>query len=328
MITIVLDQVNKGGAFLVGLGTAALLLLLLYLLRKFLHDAPKLLSAVLYSHMHGWSQRVAVGVSALSLLWVLLLLGAVYSPIAAFAPETMPTARGEARALLAVNIWIVALAIPVVFGAFEAISGGARGWKAISMVPAGMVHLAGLGLALLLLTPWLVARRISALVLRRSRETYSCEVELDRYEEVLEVWQRRLIAMDLDSTVTRASNVVQIARWLVNRAGPPAFRAPVEHSVAQIVAPGLHLVLLESLVEVTGRRDAIALARSALLNSLPPAGLWWTRSKEARDLEAQILHRREGLQPDVIRRRLAEVEVSSYEWNTLHREYLLMEIGT
>jgi hypothetical protein len=321
-----LDDLSKGGALLLGLAIAGLLLAMFYGLRTLVRGAPKLLAAVLYSHLRGWSQRAAVAASALALLWGFLLAGAVYSPIAAFAPETLPTARAEARAILAVNLWVGVVAIPLVFGLVEAIAQGNRGRRALLLAPAGFVHLAVLALALLVIAPWLLTRRTKTLALRKKSETYICEVELERYTEVLEDWQRRLKIVGLAARATRASNFALFARWLVDRLGPPAFRSPVPYSISQIVSRDVQLILLESLLEISGSHKTIGRIRSAILGTLPPQGFWWTRSKEGRELEALILSRSGTAAPDVIRRRLAGLEVDSSEWSALQREYLLTEI--
>jgi hypothetical protein len=318
---------EKVGSFLLGAATAAALFGLIYGLPRLVRSAQQWTTAVLFSSLSGWAARAAGASSALATFWGFLLLGAFYSPFAAAAPDTIPSVGGVARLILAVDFWIVVLVIPLVYGAVESLAAGKRGKEVLRSTPAGLLHLPALSTALLIFLPWIVWSRLFRIIKRREQDSYQMEIEPAAYRSVVEQFRERFEAAGLPVNNLPASYFVRIPRWLVDRLGPPAFRATEPYQIRRLAGPGVQLIFYSTRLDLTADKTNIGRARSVLLGSVPPEGFWWTRSTEGRKLEAAILGRDGSGTIAEVAERLATLDVGGAEWRALQREYLLVAAG-
>src|SRR2546426_12769135 len=83
---------------------------------RLLRGSNQRMGAVLFSSLDGW-QRTAASLSAiLAVFWSFLLVAGFYTPVAAAPPETVPHVGPATRGALAVDIWVLILAIPPAVG--------------------------------------------------------------------------------------------------------------------------------------------------------------------------------------------------------------------
>src|SRR6266536_3263043 len=126
-----LDESGEIASFVLGLVVAGGLLALVTGGPRLLRGSNYLMGAVLFSSLDGW-QRTA----------------------AAAAPETVPHVGPATREALAVDIWVLIVAIPLAFGLAEGLATKRRGRALALEVVGGLVYLPGLALALAVLFPW------------------------------------------------------------------------------------------------------------------------------------------------------------------------------
>ncbi len=93
--------------------------------------------------------------------------------------------------------------------------------------------------------------------------------------------------MPVSARAGSAPPAVRAARRLVDSWGSPAFRSRQPYQIKVIEADGVTLTLYENMLDLVSERKTSARARSVVLGRLPPEGLCWTRSAEARELEEQ-----------------------------------------
>jgi hypothetical protein len=321
-----LDQSGEVGSFVLGLALAGGLFALVAGGPRLLRSSNSWMGAVLFSSLDGW-RRTSASISAiLAVFWSFLLVAGFYTPAAAAAPETVPHVGRAAREVLAINVWVLILAIPLAFGLVEGLATKKRGLALVGEVVGGLVFLPALALALAVLFPWTLWERSRRMLRGDAQDFHRVFIENDRYDAVLACLAGRLQDEGLVVRSVPAPLGVRISRWLVDHLGPPAFR-DLNHSAPRaLVGVGLGLAVYSSLLDLVASKQAIGRARSALWGQLPPEGFWWTRSPAARELESTILGRN-GRPPDDVPAELAALKSGSDEWRALQLEYL-MATGT
>src|SRR6266487_2725714 len=154
-----LDESGEIASFVLGLVVAGGLLALVTGGPRLLRGSNYLMGAVLFSSLDGW-QRTAASLSAiLAVFWGFLLAAGFYSPAAAAAPGTVPHVGPATREALAVDIWVLIVAIPLAFGLAEGLATKRRGRALALEVVGGLVYLPALALALAVLFPWTLWER-------------------------------------------------------------------------------------------------------------------------------------------------------------------------
>ena len=312
------------GSLLVGAASAGVVFGLIFGLPLLIRSAQRWTTAVLFSSLTGWQANFAAASSALAIFWLVVLGGLVYSPIAEIAPETAPTQRGVFRAAFALNALILALVIPLGFGAVDAIASGQRGLAAIRSAPTGFLHIAALALAVTILLPWVIWRRVFLVVTRRKRDMYAVEIELRSYDAVVEALETNFERVGLPVRRVATPIFVRLPRRIVDTYGPRLFRSPEPYQIGRIATEGADLTIYASLLDLVAERQVMGRARMALLGQVPPNGMWWTRSESARSLEGSILKRNGAGEDCDVAECLAILDVGSNEWQALQREYLLL----
>ncbi len=321
-----LDESGEIASFVLGLVVAGGLLALVTGGPRLLRGSNYLMGAVLFSSLDGW-QRTAASLSAiLAVFWGFLLAAGFYSPAAAAAPETVPHVGPATREALAVDIWVLIVAIPLAFGLAEGLATKRRGRALALEVVGGLVYLPALALALAVLFPWTLWERARRMLHRDVQHFHRVFIEIDRYDAVLECIAARLHDHGLVVRAVPAPLAVRVSRWLADHLGPPAFRDRAPYVLHALVGKGVGLAVYPSLLDLVVSKRAIGRARSALWGQLPPDGFWWTRSPAARELEASILGRY-GELPDDVPAKLAALEGGPDEWRALQQEYLMVTHG-
>lgn len=311
--------------YVLGLATAGIAFGLIWGFPRIMRYAHRWASAVLFSSLSGWPERIAGLAAALSVFWALLVVGAIYSPVVLLAPETLPVGSDQGRTVLALDVIALAILIPLLFGLAEAIASGRRA-GAILSAHWGYTHIAALAAATLVLFPWLIGRRLPILKARLKEESYQPEIELQSYDSVLRALQASLVDHGFSAEIRPASAFVRVPRWLMDNLGPPAFRSAVPYPVSQIVSPDATLLVFSSLLILVCPQGSLGRARAALLGRLPPPGFWWSRSSEGRRLEAAILGRGAArVSREEMVEMLSDSRLSHTEWTLLHAELLLAE---
>ena len=318
-----LDESGGIASFVMGLIVAGGLFALVTGGPRLLRGSNQWMGAVLFSSLDGW-QRTAASVSAiLAVFWSFLLVAGFYSPVAAAAPETVPHIGPATREVLAVDIWLLIVAIPLALGLAEGLLTKKRGTPLALEAVRGLVYLPALALALAVLFPWTLWERARRMLRRDVQHFHRIFIEIDRYDAVLECIAARLRDHGLDVRAMPAPLAVRVGRWLAHHLGPPAFRERTPYVLHTLVGEGVGLAVYPSLLDLFASKQVIGRARSALWGQLPPEGFWWTRSRAGRELEASILGR-SGELPDDIPAKLAALEGGPDEWRALQQEYLMV----
>lgn len=320
-----MDDVSRLGNFLLGMTAAAIILVVGFGLPQLLRSGNKWMTAALFGSLTGWRRAVAPLVSGVALLWLLILAGALYSPLAELGPEALPFGGGDvARVVRFLPFGVLAVAVPLSIGLGEAAARGERGRKLITASGLGFLRLGAIALAVVALMPWVVWQKAVIAATRQKRETFRAEIEAGSYAAVAEALRGRFDAAGLRAHVAPASSAVRFSRWLIKNWGPPAFRPREPYSVKVVEADGVSLTVYANLLDLVCEGRAWGRARRAIIGQLPPEGLWWTRSKDARKLEEAILQRNGAPPGEDIGERLAGLDCGSDEWYALYREYLLV----
>src|SRR3989442_7192583 len=85
------------------------------------------MGAFLSSSLDGWQSPAALVSAIWAVFWSFLFVAGFYSPVAAAAPETVPHIGPATREALAVDIWVLIVAIPLAFGLAEGLLTKRRG---------------------------------------------------------------------------------------------------------------------------------------------------------------------------------------------------------
>jgi hypothetical protein len=277
-------------------------------------------AAALFSSLAGTKRRVAMLFAVACALWVFVLAGAVYSPIALITPRAMPLPDGAVRWIILIEFWVLVLLIPLAMGATEAyFSKGSLAYR-LSMLPLAFVHVLGMALALLTLIPWIVWRFIAVRLTRQTEEQLRVEIDPDKYESVTAALVATLRDAGLPASTTGLPAPVSLSRVLLHRLGPPMLRPDSEYEARRIRGDGYSLLVFDGLIDAVATRDMASRVRLGLLGGMPPDGLWLTQSEGARELEQFI--RAEDAELRDVPQRIAAVDATLDEWRVLSWEYM------
>jgi len=277
-------------------------------------------SAMLFSSLGGHQRVIAMIFSAASLLWVLIIVQAIYSPIALLTPRILPYPDGLIRQLIFIEIWLLLILLPLVMGITQAFVSNGTTWQRLSMFPRSFVHVIGIALALFTLIPWILWRFVIARINRKKDEQLRLQIDVDQYESVAGWLIAGLESAGLSARTAELPRPVRVSRWFLHRIGPPILRPKSEYIAKRIVGDGYSLMIFDGLIDVVAERGLLSKVRMGLIGRLPPNGLWLTQSEGARELERLI--RTEGAELTDVPRRIAEVDATLEEWRVLSWEYM------
>lgn len=315
-------DLGRLGSFLLGLGLAWAAVGIAFGLPRLVRSLHAWTTSALYGASPLWAGRLATWASTIAVFWTLIVIGAIYSPLAALAPELLPFPGSISRRFATVDFWVVALVLPPAFGLAQGIVSGHRRTALLRDSLTGHVYLSAIVVALAVLLPWVMWRRARILFTRRKRVTFRVEIEIASYVSAAHELCECFNSAGLTARLVPAPLAIHAARRFVDTLGPPALRSKSAYSVIAIEADGARLILYEHLLDLVAREDVHGRAYAALLGNLPPRGMWWTHSKEARELEEAILGRNGAKQIDDLGQRLALIDAAGDEWRALYREYL------
>src|SRR3989442_9491968 len=236
------------------------------------------MGAFLSSSLDGWQSPAALVSAIWAVFWSFLFVAGFYSPVAAAAPETVPHIGPATREALAVDIWVLIVAIPLAFGLAEGLLTKRRGLALALEVVRGLVYLPALALALAVLFPWTLWERARRMLRRDAQHFHSVFIEIDNYDAVLECIAGRLRDHGLEVRAVPAPLAVRVSRWLADHVGPPAFRDRVPYVLHGLVGKWVGLAVYTSLLHFVANTQAIGRARSALWGQRPPGACWWPQS--------------------------------------------------
>jgi hypothetical protein len=141
-----------------------------------------------------------------------------------------------------------------------------------------------------------------------------------------------LRAADFDVREEPAPAILSLPPRLLDRVAGRALGALVPDRLAVLRADNLETLVYPSDVAISGPKDAVARARSAIAAQLTSAPAWLTTSREAQEIEDALSRlSRAGEATDVavalraLDGRLARLSVPFDEWETLYRKRLQVE---
>jgi hypothetical protein len=258
--------------------------------------------------------------SGASLLWVLVLSAALYSPIAILTPRILPFPGGLIRWIITIELWALVLCIPVAIGIAEAVMSKGSLLHRLSMIPRAFVHTVALTVALILLLPWIVARWVFVQMKRLKEHRLRVDIDPQMYDSVTEALVAALRGAGLRTKVRELPAPARLSRLALLRLGPPMLRPEAEYEARRIEGDGYSMLVFDGLLDVVADRKLAARVRHSLVGGLPPRGLWLTQTDEARELERYI--RSEGADLSTVPARIAEVDATLEESRILSWEYL------
>jgi hypothetical protein len=307
------------GNILRAAAAAGLALLVAQGIPRALNSIYKWTTAALFSSLTTRVRRLAMLFGAASALWLLVAAGFVYTPLTALAPRILPFPDGLVRMVLVIELWLLIL-LPLIMGAVEAYYSQGSLAHRLSMIPRAFVHVVGIGMAFLMLAPWIVWRFAAVRLTRRRKERLDVDIDPGRYESVTAALVSTLRRAGLHVSESDLPATVRVSRWFLHHLGPPLLRPEAEYEARRLLGDGYSLLVFDGLIDIVAKRDMTSRVRLGLIGGLPPDGMWLTQSEEARELERLI--RTGGPELDDIPRRIAEVDATLEEWRILSWEYM------
>jgi hypothetical protein len=301
--------------------TAGLAIVLAQGLPRAIRTIYRSTSAALFSSLSGIKGLVAMAFSAAALIWTVTVVAAIYTPFAAILPRYLPFPDALVEAFLLFEVWVLLL-LPIALGVVEMVFVKGTLVQRLSMIPMAYMHTPAIGLALLVLVPWITWRTIAVPLTRRKVEQLKIEIEPERYDTVADSIIAALRGAGLTAARHPLPWPIVVSRWFLHRLGPPLLRPKAEYRACRIAGDGYSLLVYDGLIDAVADRRLTSRIRSGVIGAMPPAGLWLTRSEQGREIEQLI--RTDGADLSDIPRRMAELDVPLEEWRVLSWEYVLV----
>ena len=169
-------------------------------------------SAALFSALPARKRRIGAMMGAAAAVWVVLLIGSIYTPFTMmFAPQLLPIPGAITRRIILIDIWILAIAIPLLVGGGGAIFQKSTLTQRILALPLAFVHVLGLALALAVLIPWIVVRWAWLRIKRYKEEQHRIEIDDHMYATVTEALVEFVRRAGLEATLTPLPRPVRLA---------------------------------------------------------------------------------------------------------------------
>ncbi|HYL40373.1 MAG TPA: hypothetical protein VET90_03600 [Candidatus Binatus sp.] len=296
-------------------------------------------SILLFGRVPASHRVLLVTMTALSFLWLLVLLALAVPSLASFMVATTPhptgldpwigTALGISAILLPLAVGLAGYLVPA---EGERESGLSilpellRGYLLVPVIAGLLVFLSGVGLA----------RKVRSRRRGWSDVHVAVVIETDDYDQVVDDLVDALDRVGLGVTVHDAPRLLTLpARVLTVVAGPNVRRLRPERLV-ELRARDLRVGVYPSDIAISGTGRRRTRARAAVLARLAASSAHLTTTAEAQSIEDRLAAIADGAAGSRIERRrrsslreidasLLDLEISSNEWDILLRERLQVE---
>jgi hypothetical protein len=267
-----------------------------------------------------------------SLVWVGTAIGIVIPKVAVFLISLVPLPDWVDDNVVRFGMIVAALALPAVLGGVAmSVSDPADRPSGAAMVGGllrGYLLAPTLALTLVVLAVAGIARKVSAMLKKRTTGHVPIVVRPGRYEALVDQLDEILRTADLVTWRRDGSRMLTIpARALAGVAGT-GIRKMVPDHLAVLTGPEVELEVYPSDLSISGSRLGLARARAAVLRDLDSVNCWMTTAATAQEIEdrlAKIDRSSASWDPKVIDdvdHRLASEAIDDDEWDVLYRRRL------
>jgi hypothetical protein len=184
-----------------------------------------------------------------------------------------------------------------------------------------------LDLVMVVLTVVAVVRRLRALSKRWQDTHVPIVVKPGRYDEVLRELSATLEQAGLENETRDAGRFVSDPPRLLDRVAGRSLGTLVPDRMMLLVGPDFEALVYPSDVAVSGTKERVARARSAIATKLTHAPAYLTTSAEAQHFEDDLTAARTPAELRKLDERLARLLVEYDEWDILYRERLQLELA-
>lgn len=288
---------------------------------------------LLFGRVPASRQKLLLGITFGSVIWVMLLIGVVVPAAGAMLLFLVPAQNVLPDAAIRGLMVVGALVLPAFIGGLlwalgsreTSVTGIAktvlRGYPVTAVLSILLVFLAGLA----------VVRKVDSVRRGRTDSHVPMVVQPNGYEQVVGDLDRALSAAGLDVAPRAAPGSMSTpARWLARVAGRSGANALVPDQMIQLSGPDLDIFVYPMDVLISGRPRAVTRARSAIATRLTTSAAHLTITAEAQAIEDQIAAAAsldeetfaDGAAAafDAIDAALHRAEISYDEWETLYRQ--------
>ena len=298
-------------------------------------------STLLFGRVPADRQLVLVLVTFGSIAWMALVIGALIPDAGTFLLGFVPVPDAVPEWAVRVVMLAAALVLPLVLGAatLALMPGGARprGAGAIAQALRGYPMAPFLALSLVVLAVIAVWYKARAVVRRWETAHVPVIVRPGGYDRTVGELEEALDAAGLRTWTRAAPGALAVPARLLGKVAGKGIGGLVPERLAQLMGPGLEVIVYPTDVAITGAGDAVARARSAIATRLAAAPAWLTTTAETQAIEDRIellgTRSRAGVLTSAeaarelaaIDRDLAGLQVPYDEWEVLYRMRLQAE---
>ncbi|MEO7663761.1 MAG: hypothetical protein ABIV26_01435 [Candidatus Limnocylindrales bacterium] len=267
-----------------------------------------------------------------SLVWVATLAGIAVPSVGTFLIALVPLPGEVDENLIRLVMLGAALVLPAILGAVtlmiadarERPTGGGRlaailrGYPLTPVLAGTLVLLAGAG----------IVRKVRALLAYRTTAHVALVIRPGRYDALVSQLEAVLREAGVVDQVKDGSRVLTVPARLLASISGAGIRSLVPDRLAVLEGPDLDLNVYPSDLALSGRKEAVARARAAVMRDLRSRDAWFTTAEPAQAIEDALAALGEPAGPrdaaalQAIDRRLATEEMDAEEWDVLYRRRL------
>lgn len=305
------------------------------LLNRLVNAALGWAGLLLFGKLPPKKQTVLLAMTLGSLLWVVTLVGVLFPDAGTFLIALAPVPQQISKDLVRLVMLVAAIVLPLLIGgALLFVTPADRRPKGVGLllgVLRGYPFAFAMALTVAFLGVVATMRKAMSLVRRWEEAHVVVVVKPERYDELVADIEDALDTAGLAVDRKPAPAVLAAPARLLGRIAGSGFSDLVPDRLWRLVRPGLDILVHPSDVLVSGTREQVARARTAIAIRLTWAPAYLTTSPEAQKLEDAITSA--GKLPPAeaagklrdIDRQLAQIVVPYEEWETLYRMRLQLQ---
>ena len=272
-----------------------------------------------------------------SLVWVALVIGVLVPDVGSILIAATPVTPFVDISWLRLGMLGAALTLPLVIGmaAVSVAETRPQGMQLVIAILRGYPFAAVLALLMVVLALVAIVRKVRSMSKKWEDAHVPVIVKPGEYETVLELLREKLDRSGLPTTPRDAGMLISGPPKLLDLIAGRALGTLIPDRMQLLVGEGLEVLVYPSDLAISGTRERVAWARSAIVTELAEAPAYMTTSAEAQKFEDSL----ERLGPGAARSRpaemlqhirsldpkLAKLAVPYEEWETLYRMRLQLE---
>lgn len=267
-----------------------------------------------------------------SIVWVATVVGILVPSLGTFLVALVPLPDWVDETMVRIAMLVAALVLPALLGVVTLFiadpadrpTGGSRigailrGYPLTPVLAGTLVLLAGAG----------IVRKAKALLARRATAHVAIVVRPGRYEALVGRVEGILRDAELDVERRDGSRILTGPARLLASISGTGIRSLVPDRLAVLAGPEVELEVYPSDLAISGRAQALARARAAIVRDLRSEDCWLTTRRDAQEIEDRLAALHDPPRPvdapalAEIDRRLATESIDDEEWDVLYRRRL------